>query len=70
MKAANKDFRSVTFIPKLARDRKAKVDKLLMAFKKEEDDFRYLVRNGEEDKEVLMTILELHQSIFFNLILL
>ena len=53
VKAANVNFRSVTFIPKLARDFKAKIDKLLMEFQKEENDFRYLVCNGEEYIEIL-----------------
>merc|ERR1711954_636513 len=53
-KSALRDFRTMTFIPKIALDRKARVDALLMAYKKENKDFRYLVRNGEQDIKVLI----------------
>merc|ERR1711954_427459 len=49
-----KNFRTTTFIPKIARDRKAKVDGLLMGYKKENQDFRYIVRNGEKDIRVFI----------------
>ena len=35
-------------------DRKTSIDKLLMEYKKIEKDFRYIIRNGEADLEVLM----------------
>merc|ERR1711954_526867 len=53
-KASIKDFRSTTFIPKLARDRKAGADKILMDYKKANKDFRFIVRNGEKDIRVLI----------------
>merc|ERR1712081_41348 len=53
-KSALRDFRTMTFIPKIARDRKARIDALLMGYKKENKDFRYLVRNGERDVKVLI----------------
>merc|ERR1711954_196401 len=53
-KSALADFRTCTFVPKLARDRKAKIDNLLMGYKKENKDFRYLVRNGQKDMKVLI----------------
>merc|ERR1711954_294855 len=49
-----KNFRNTTFIPKFARDRKAKVDGLLMGYKKENQDFCYIVRNGKKDIRVLI----------------
>merc|ERR1711954_52053 len=49
-----KDFRTTTFVPKFARDRKGKVDNILMGYKKENRDFRYIVRNGEHDIRVLI----------------
>merc|ERR1712081_4961 len=49
-----KNFRTTTFIPKVARDRKAKFDSLLMGYKKDNQDFRYIVRNGEKDICVLI----------------
>merc|ERR1712081_148225 len=53
-KSGIKDFRMMTFIPKIAWDRKAKVDGLLMGYKKENQDFRYIVRNGDKDICVLI----------------
>merc|ERR1712081_70802 len=53
-KSALSDFRTCTFVPKLARDRKAKIDNILMGYKKENRDFRYLVRNGQKDLKVLI----------------
>merc|ERR1712081_53156 len=49
-----KEFRTTNFVPKFARDRKAKVDSLLMGYKKENTDFRYIVRNGDKDIRVLI----------------
>ena len=53
-KAALKDFRTVHYVPKLARDRKLKIDELLMSYKKINSDFRYLVRNDKRDLKVLI----------------
>merc|ERR1712081_53255 len=53
-KSALSDFRTCTLVPKLARDRKAKIDNILMGYKKENKDFRYLVRNGQRDIKVLI----------------
>merc|ERR1711954_242735 len=49
-----KDFKTCTFIPKIAHDRKAKVDSLLMEYEKLNKDFRYIIRNGEEDIRILI----------------
>merc|ERR1711954_585484 len=49
-----KDFRTTNYVPKFARDRKGKVDNLLMAYKKQNTDFRYIVRNGTMDIKVLI----------------
>merc|ERR1711954_118282 len=53
-KAALKDFCTATFVPKLACDRKGKIDELLMGYKKSNPDFRYLVRNDARDLKVLI----------------
>merc|ERR1711954_504907 len=52
--AAIKDFRSLTFIPKIARERKAAVDELLLEYKKTNPDFRYIIRNSNSDITVLI----------------
>merc|ERR1712081_92369 len=49
-----KEFQTTNYIPKFARDRKMKVDSLLMGYKKLNTDFRYIVRNGEQDIRVLI----------------
>merc|ERR1712112_149911 len=53
-KSALSEFRTCTFVPKLARDQKSKIDNILMGYKKENKDFRYLVRNGQRDLKVLI----------------
>merc|ERR1712082_229872 len=53
-KAQIKDFRTTNFVPKFARDRKAKVNNILMGCKRENKDFRYTVRNGDQDIRVLI----------------
>merc|ERR1712081_46764 len=53
-KAQIKEFRTTNYVPKFARDRKAKIDTILMGYKKENRDFRYIVRNGERDIRVLI----------------
>merc|ERR1711954_238966 len=49
-----KEFRTTIFFPKFARDRKAKVDNILMGYKRENSDFCYIVRNGDQDIRVLI----------------
>merc|ERR1711954_276009 len=53
-KAKLKEFRTATYIPKIARDRKGSVDKILLEYKKENADFRYIVQNGSSDIRVLI----------------
>merc|ERR1711954_632288 len=53
-KSGLKDFQTMTYIPKIARDQKSRIDALLMDYKKENKDFRFLVRNGERDVKVLI----------------
>merc|ERR1712081_143296 len=53
-KAQIKEFRTTNYVPKFARDRKAKIDTILMGYKRENKDFRYIVRNGERDIRVLI----------------
>merc|ERR1712081_31942 len=49
-----KDFRTTNFVPKFARDRKAKVNNILMGYKRENSDFHYIVRNGDQDIRILI----------------
>merc|ERR1712081_77168 len=49
-----KEFCTTNFVPKFARDRKAKVDSILMGYKKLNSDFCYIVRNGDQDIRVLI----------------
>merc|ERR1712081_35823 len=53
-KAAICDFRTTTFVPKIAGDRKARIDELLMEYKELNKDFCYIVRNGAKDLRVLI----------------
>merc|ERR1712081_41546 len=53
-KSALNSFRTTLFVPKSARDPKATIDKLLMGYKRENTDFRYLVRNDTQDLKVLI----------------
>merc|ERR1712081_43692 len=53
-KAALRDLKTCTFVPKIARERKSKVDELLIEYKKLNKDFRYIVRNGPQDIKVLI----------------
>merc|ERR1712081_17378 len=53
-KSALNSFRTTLFVPKSARDRKTTIDKLLMGYKQENSDFRYLVRNDTQDLKVLI----------------
>merc|ERR1711954_1290 len=38
----------------MGRDRKSCVDRLLVGYKRENPDFRYLIRNGENDIKILI----------------
>ena len=40
--AQMQDFRTAVFVPKLARDRKTSIDKLLLAYKKNHTDFKVM----------------------------
>merc|ERR1711954_72924 len=51
-KNASEDFRTSTIVPVLARERKTSLDKLLLDFKKDNKDFKYIIRNGVHDLEV------------------
>merc|ERR1711954_231712 len=53
-KSSLKSFRTTLYMPKVARDRKGSVDRLLMAYKKTNSDFRYLIRNDSKDIKVLI----------------
>merc|ERR1712081_73100 len=53
-KSQIKEFRTTNFVPKFARDRKTKIDGLLMGYKKENTDFPYIIRNGKKDIRVLI----------------
>ena len=52
--AQNKDFKTAVYVPPLARDRKKSLDDLLLAYKKQHQDFRYIIRNGQTDLRVLI----------------
>merc|ERR1712081_129186 len=53
-KASLRDFRTANFVPKFTRERKSAIDNILMGYKKENPDFRYLVRNDQRDLKVLI----------------
>ena len=58
-KIRSPDFQVKMFIPSIARDRKKYLDSLFMAYKKEKDaKFRYVIKNGSTDLEVLCKTLE------------
>ena len=50
--AQNRHFRASIFVPKLARARKASIDKLLLGYKTTNDDFWYIIRNDATDLKV------------------
>merc|ERR1712081_103475 len=62
-KAASNSFRTATFVPPLARSRKTALDKLLMSYKKEDSNFRYIVRNGSNDLRVFIKRLTEYQFV-------
>merc|ERR1712081_13693 len=53
-KSSLKSFRTALYVPKIARDRKSSVDRLLMTYKKANEDFRFLIRNSDKDIKVLI----------------
>ena len=63
IKASSKNFRTTNFIPNVARDRKLCIDKILIAFKRDHEDFQYTIRNGKDDIQVLVKWLsEFHHA--------
>ena len=53
-RASSNTFRTATFVPPIARTRKTAVDKLMMSYKKAHPDFRYSIRNGSHDIQVMI----------------
>ena len=62
-KASTDDFRTATFVPPLAWDRKTALDKILMSFKKEIKDFCYIIHNGKDDLKVSIKRLSDYQNV-------
>merc|ERR1712081_122334 len=62
-KAASNSFRTATFVPPLARSRKTALDKLLMSYKKEDSNFRYIIRNGTNDLRVFIKRISEYQHV-------
>ena len=60
-RASSKHFRTVTFVPPIARSRKTAIDKILMSYKKANPDFRYSIRNGTHDLQVMIKRLSEYQ---------
>ena len=60
-RASSKSFRTVTFVPPIARSRKTAIDKILMSYKKSNPDFRYSIRNGTHDLQVMIKRLSEYQ---------
>ena len=50
----SKSFKTKVFVPKMARQRKADIDKLLLGIKEKVPDLRYIIRNGHNDLQVLL----------------
>ena len=50
----NDNFKTKIFVPKMARARKAEIDKTLLDVKKSLTDLRYIIRNGKSDLQVLL----------------
>ena len=50
----SKFFKTKVYVPKMARQRKADIDKLLLGIKDKVPDLRYLIRNGHNDLQVLL----------------
>ena len=54
IKASSKIFRTAHFIPAIARDSKTSTDKISMDYKKENNDFKYIIRNSSNDIQILV----------------
>ena len=50
----SRSFKTKVYVPKMARQRKADIDKLLLGIKEKVTDLRYLIRNGHNDLQVLL----------------
>merc|ERR1711954_311357 len=50
----NENFKTKIYVPKMARQRKADIDKILLDVKKDIKDLRYIIRNGQRDLNVLL----------------
>lgn len=61
--ASSRNFRTITFTPKLARNRRTSLDKILLEYKKKDSDFRFIIRNGTDDLTVLVKRISEHQHI-------
>merc|ERR1711954_507379 len=61
--ASSTNFRTITFTPKLARNRRTSLDKILLEYKKKDADFRFIIRNGTEDLTVLVKRISEHQHV-------
>ena len=60
--SASKEFRTSVFVPQLARDRKACLDRLLLEFKEKNSNFCYIIKNGKHDLNILIKKLLLEQT--------
>merc|ERR1712081_150504 len=61
--ASSRNFRMITFTPKLARNRRTSLDKILLEYKKQDSDFRFIIRNGSDDLTVLVKRISDHQHV-------
>ena len=50
----NKKFRTKVYVPKMARQRKNDIDKILLDIKANLPDLRYIIRNAHNDLQVLL----------------
>merc|ERR1711954_627839 len=61
--ASSRNFRTITFTPKMARNRRTSLDKILLEYKKQDSDFRFIIRNGTDDLNVLVKRISEHQHV-------
>merc|ERR1711954_40039 len=59
----SRNFRTITFTPKMARNRRTSLDKILLDYKKQDSDFRFIIRNGTDDLNVLVKRISEHQHV-------
>merc|ERR1711954_484610 len=52
--SSEQEFKTKIFVPKLARQRKVDIDKVLLEVKKSVKDLRYIIRNGQNDLQVML----------------